>query len=932
MGLFKKNKGGAASASTAAIDPALLAPPPETPEPQAGPVEVLSFSLSQLGKAVSAVDGQTRLRQAPTMLVLLGRVALQLSDVGSAAHEQCVAVLRQTQGVESITTVLQDASITTTAAALKPEQRVALQQAALSCLASVAYIGGVSDLQQRSDVVLLVQLMASEHATVRSFAAACMQNLTVFVEQLDLELLEPQLPALRQLGEHQDEDISGPTQMVLANVERAQAIASGDTSVAPAMTVTTAPRSATAPGGGAWWKTNNAVAAVQAFQDAAQKSRRSSSAAATGQRSAGPSSSSSAAAAAAAAAPEDEGDGETIEKMLEMKLRCGGGGFGLVLATGDQGEVLVEEVDAAGPNAASGVRAADELVSVGGKAVRRDYDAAIDGLRAAAAAAGAARDEASAPTLHVLGIKATKLGDALGEGASDRKLYVRVVLAEAGGGLAEVGAGGGVSARTDVCKDVGKGAWDDKLKLRVPPGCPKEPLLLQIALLDKDDASGEAAPLAQTELKLAAGDGGGGANGGASLKGKEKLVLTLAAPPPPEGGGDDASAGGGKRAEVRLALSWQLDTPAVPAVLEAEELPCAVARRVAAPSPWDALGGMIARMDAQVLRLVDPYAAVRTATAANTIQRAAKAWGEHAREKIAEKRLQRTRGEDLAAAASAAEAASAARTHSTTLRGAVDATAMAQRLAAAGIHSATPVEGGGGNQLQMRRADFERLMSSGGLESLLASKPASNPSTLSGHYYAQRYDDHAYSRTGPSLTALADAATLKQRMQTAPISDGTFARFSEQALTRKVRIVKDGKPIQLTGRQVEALSVAAARNPARQIAFDHGGTRVVLTTKQIASLRDAVEAETLPEEEDNWFFSKDGTSGTQQGPVGTGELQRKYASGELTDAAIAWNPKMPEWKQIGELAELQTAHPRNTVGRRAHRVAPMEPEQVDLGS
>ena len=52
-----------------------------------------------------------------------------------------------------------------------------------------------------------------------------------------------------------------------------------------------------------------------------------------------------------------------------------------------------------------------------------------------------------------------------------------------------------------------------------------------------------------------------------------------------------------------------------------------------------------------------------------------------------------------------------------------------------------------------------------------------------------------------------------------------------------------------------ALSVAAARNPARQIAFDHGGTRVVLTTKQIASLRDAVEAESLlrGEEGQRWI-------------------------------------------------------------------------------
>ena len=149
-------------------------------------------------------------------------------------------------------------------------------------------------------------------------------------------------------------------------------------------------------------------------------------------------------------------------------------------------------------------------------------------------------------------------------------------------------------------------------------------------------------------------------------------------------------------------------------------------------------------------------------------------------------------------------------------------------------------------------------------------------------------------------------------------------------LPLQVRIVKDGAPIQLTGRQVEALSVAAARNPARPIGFDHGGTRVVLTPQQIGALRDAVEAETLPEEEGGWFYARDGTAGTQQGPVGTAELQRRYASGELADAAIAWNPRMPEWRQVGELAELQAAHPRNAVGRRAHRVAPMEPERVDL--
>ena len=132
--------------------------------------------------------------------------------------------------------------------------------------------------------------------------------------------------------------------------------------------------------------------------------------------------------------------------------------------------------------------------------------------------------------------------------------------------------------------------------------------------------------------------------------------------------------------------------------------------------------------------------------------------------------------------------------------------------------------------------------------------------------------------------------------------------------------------------EIEALSVAATRNPARQIAFDHAGTRVVLTTAQIASLREAVEAQSLPTEPKDWFYSTDGTSTAQQGPVRASELQERYAAGELSDSAVAWNPRLAGWTQLGALPELQCTHPRNTVGRRPYRVEPMQPQTVRLES
>ena len=47
---------------------------------------------------------------------------------------------------------------------------MAYQSAALSCIASVAYIGGVAEVQQHSDMPLLAALIANRDETVRAYA------------------------------------------------------------------------------------------------------------------------------------------------------------------------------------------------------------------------------------------------------------------------------------------------------------------------------------------------------------------------------------------------------------------------------------------------------------------------------------------------------------------------------------------------------------------------------------------------------------------------------------------------------------------------------------------------------------------------------------------------------------------------------------------
>ena len=97
---------------------------------------------------------------------------------------------------------------------------------------------------------------------------------------------------------------------------------------------------------------------------------------------------------------------------------------------GGGGEVIVDELDAGGANAAADLRDGDELVLVGGLDVRNNYAAAVGAMRTAAAAAAAARDARDAANMPTLVISALK-GSALGELPGLLQPYVRLSLHDA---------------------------------------------------------------------------------------------------------------------------------------------------------------------------------------------------------------------------------------------------------------------------------------------------------------------------------------------------------------------------------------------------------------------------------------------------------------------------------------------------------------------
>ena len=67
----------------------------------------------------------------------------------------------------------------------------------------------------------------------------------------------------------------------------------------------------------------------------------------------------------------------------------------------------------------------------------------------------------------------------------------------------------------------------------------------------------------------------------------------------------------------------------------------------------------------------------------------------------------------------------------------------------------------------------------------------------------------------------------------------------QRMLATKVAFIKNGVQVELTGRQVFGLHVAAERSPDKRVAFEHNGQRLVLSALEAGKLRGQLEAKSM---------------------------------------------------------------------------------------
>ena len=101
------------------------------------------------------------------------------------------------------------------------EADTVLAASLLSCLASLTFIGGVRELQAAGGVLQLLKLMRFhvDDGTVRSYAAACLQNASSFVKLFDPNMLTVDEEAeLERLVSDADASIAAPARHVHENI------------------------------------------------------------------------------------------------------------------------------------------------------------------------------------------------------------------------------------------------------------------------------------------------------------------------------------------------------------------------------------------------------------------------------------------------------------------------------------------------------------------------------------------------------------------------------------------------------------------------------------------------------------------------------------------------------------------------------------------
>ena len=189
----------------------------------------VAAALSSLDRASNAVQ---RRRRAAELAKVLNSVAGDASVLVLEVLQRDNAAQRLLRALDG---ALNDSDDESDDSQDVHDDDIVLATSLLSCLASIAFIGGVLEIQAAGGVLQLLRLMKydADDGTMRSYAAACMQNATSFLELFSYrDMSDAEHAELKRVIDCGDERISGPARHVQTNVEQARHFQQGDYDVA----------------------------------------------------------------------------------------------------------------------------------------------------------------------------------------------------------------------------------------------------------------------------------------------------------------------------------------------------------------------------------------------------------------------------------------------------------------------------------------------------------------------------------------------------------------------------------------------------------------------------------------------------------------------------------------------------------------------------
>ena len=140
-----------------------------------------------------------------------------------------------------------------------------LLHATLSCLSSIAFFGGALELLPVTPA--LVGMLTSSDASTQMYAAAALQNITSYAEQMDLDM--PDVADLQgnlvELADDDDPAVAGPAAAALENLARGRRVQAGELPPSSALQGASA---ATFSAEKSWWKVLDRAAGKEPASEA----------------------------------------------------------------------------------------------------------------------------------------------------------------------------------------------------------------------------------------------------------------------------------------------------------------------------------------------------------------------------------------------------------------------------------------------------------------------------------------------------------------------------------------------------------------------------------------------------------------------------------------------------------------------------------------